>query len=63
MFLTAAIFSSISAELMKLKFVHSPSVRVRIISEPNAWISFNFWLLLPLGYALGCIFNLKKMFF
>ncbi len=28
------------------------------LSEPNASISVNFWLLLPLGYALGLLFNL-----
>ena len=30
-----------------------PSVRVTIISEPNAQISFKFWLLLPLSHMLG----------
>ncbi len=34
-----------------------PSVRVAIISEPNARISFKFWLLLPLDHALGLILN------
>ena len=33
--------------------VHRPSVHVAIISEPNARISFKFWLLLPLGHTLG----------
>ncbi len=46
-----------SAEFMKLKFVRRMSVplpvRVAIISEPNARISFKFWLLLPLGHTLG----------
>ena len=41
-----------SAEPMKSKFVRPSSVRVTIISEPNARISFKFWLLLPL-HALG----------
>ncbi len=39
-----------SKELMKSKFVSLPSVRVAIISEPNARISFKFWLLLPLDH-------------
>ena len=29
------------------------SVRVAFISQPNARISFKFWLLLPLGHTLG----------
>ncbi len=38
----------------------SPSV-ASIISEPIAWISFKFWLLLPLGHTPGLL-N-KKMYF
>ena len=38
---------------MKLQFVRLSSVRVTNISEPNAQISFKFWLLLPLGHTLG----------
>ncbi len=34
-----------------------PSVCVAIISEPNAQISFKFWLLLPLSHTLGCFLN------
>ncbi len=30
---------------------------VAIISEPNAQISFKFWLLLPLGHTLGIFVN------
>ncbi len=33
--------------------IRHPSVRDTIISEPNAQISFKFWLLLPLGHTLG----------
>ncbi len=64
---------TMSAELMKSKFVRCPSsvrrqsVRVAIISEPNAWISFKFWLLLPLShiYMLGrfWIFFVKNFVF
>ena len=45
--------------------VRPSSVRVAIISEPNARISFKFWLLLPLSHKLGCFFFafLKKKFF
>ncbi len=39
-----------SAGLMKFKFVRLPSVRVAIISEPNAHISFKFHLWLLLDY-------------
>ncbi len=60
---------TMSPELMKSKFflrlssvVHHlssvhPSVWVAIISEPNAQISFKFWLLLPLGHTLGHFFS------
>ncbi len=53
------------AELTKSKFVRRlssvrPSVRVAFISEPNAWISFKFWLLLPLSYTLGRFLNFWK---
>ena len=58
-----------SAELMKSKCVRRlssvrrpPSVRVVIISEPNARISFKFWLLLPLTHTLGCFFNFWILF-
>ncbi len=30
---------------------HPSSIRVAIISEPNAWVSFKFWLLLPLSHT------------
>ncbi len=33
--------------------LHHPSIRVAIISEPNAQISFKFCLLLPLGHVHG----------
>ena len=50
-----------SAELMKSKFVRGPqSVRVSIISVPNARISFKFWLLLALGHTLGRFLNFWK---
>ncbi len=53
-----------SAELKKSKFVWLPLsvVCVAIISEPNARISFKFWLLLHLGHTLGLfwIFEKKK---
>ncbi len=39
------------------------SVRVAIISEPNARISFKFWLLLPLIHTLGSFFNFLTFFF
>ncbi len=38
-------------ELTKSQFVRRPYVHVAMISEPNARISFSFWLLLPLGHA------------
>ncbi len=51
---------TMSAELMKSQIVCRPSyVCVAIISEPNARISFKFWLLLPLGHMLGP-FLIKK---
>ena len=34
-----------------------PSVRITIISEPNARICFKFWLLLPLSHTLGRFLN------
>ncbi len=50
-----------SSELMKSKFVSRPSsVRVAIITVPNVQISFNFWLLPPLGHSLGLFPILKK---
>ena len=30
-----------------------PSIRISIISEPNAQISFKFWVLRPLDHTLG----------
>ncbi len=45
-----------SAKLMKSNFVRLSSVRVAIISEPNARISFKFWLLLPLSHTPGRFF-------
>ena len=35
----------------------SSTVRVAIISVPNTRISFNFWLLLPLGHTFGRYLN------
>ncbi len=59
-----------SAEHMKSEFVRRPSdirlssvrpsVRVAIISEPNAQIPFKFWLLLPLGHTLGHFVEFQK---
>ena len=55
-----------SAELMKSKFVHRPSSVRRpsvasIISEPIAWISFKFWVLLFLGYLpIRFFWNFEK---
>ncbi len=42
-----------------------PSVRVAIISELNARISFKFWMWLPLGDTLGLFLNFwkKEVFF
>ncbi len=52
---------TMSAEFMKSKFVRRlSSVRVAIISEPNARISFKFWLLLPLSHTLGRVLNFWK---
>ena len=44
--------------------VRRPSVHVAIISEPNARISFKFWLLPLMGHTLGLIliFFEKKIF-
>ena len=39
-----------------LSVVRPSSVRVAIISEPNARISFKFWLWFPLGHMLGLFF-------
>ncbi len=39
------------------------SVRVAIISEPNARISFKFWLLLPLGHTLELLGIFTKKIF
>ncbi len=39
------------------------SVRVAIISEPNAWISFKFGLLLPLSHTCGRFFNFWDFYF
>ena len=52
-----------SAEPIVWDFVRRLSVRVAIISEPNALISFNFWLLLPLGHMLKQLFSFSKFFF
>ena len=56
-----------SAKLMKSKFVHCPSVArsssVSIISEPNAWISFKFLFLLPLGHMQRLFFYFLNFFF
>ena len=38
-------------EIRPLSVVHPSPVRVTSISEPNARISFKFWLLLPLGFV------------
>ena len=46
-----------------LSVVRRPSsVRVAIISEPNARISFKFWLLLPLDHTLTLFYFFKKPF-
>ncbi len=45
----------------RLSSVRRPSsVRVAIFSEPNARISFKFWLLLPLSHTLGLFFEVLK---
>ncbi len=41
----------------EIEICPSSVVRVAIISEPNARISFKFWLLLPLRHTLGCFLN------
>ncbi len=38
-------------------------VHATIFSEPNTWITFKFWFLLPLGHTLGCFFNFPPNFF
>ena len=41
--------------------VRPPSIRVTIISEPNAqFFFFKFWFLVPLDHALGCFLNFWK---
>ena len=42
--------------------VRRPTVRVAIISEPSAWISCKFWLLLPLSHTLAPFWNFWKQF-
>ncbi len=53
-----------SAELMTSKFVPS-SVRPSVlhISEPNAWISFKYWLLFPLSHTFSRFFFFFWFFF
>ncbi len=41
--------------------IRPSSVRVTIISEPNAQISFKFWLLLPLGHTLARDFGFLEI--
>ncbi len=43
--------------------VHPSVVCVAIISEPNAWISFKLWLLLPLGHTQRAFFDFFNFFF
>ena len=43
--------------------VRPSSVGVAIIYVPNAWISFKFWLLLPLCHTLGRFFFFFFFFF
>ncbi len=45
------------AQFVRRPSVRRPSVRVAIISELNARISFKFSLWLPLGYTLGRFLN------
>ena len=49
------------AEIMKSKFGPRRPVRAAINSEPNAWISFKFWFLVPLGHTLE-LFESKTHF-